>query len=328
MVLLMKKKVFVGSLLLGMLILFVYFVYIFYEGRQSAVSEICSLCDGVMRQDKEYRLRETDISSSSGYKSSEEDTSTVLYFEEHVEKVAKNDKSDDLGSEEKQYRVDQSFLLMENPIDVVVLDSLFNLALQQGGMINVHAALAYTANDDQTVYSNPDLTFYKSACALPPITTGVKDEIVLQAYVKMPFYCVINRSKGHFIIVGVIFCLLLGLLIATRYSKKFATLVCEESRKLIKIKENILFDEGKGILYYNVDIKVSLENYKLKLFVLLLNSPEHFQTSEDIKKIVWGKTGATNDTLNTTIKRLRADLKPIPDLKIVHGNGGYRLEIL
>lgn len=34
---------------------------------------------------------------------------------------------------------------MENPIDVVVLDSLFNLALQQGGMINVHAALAYTA---------------------------------------------------------------------------------------------------------------------------------------------------------------------------------------
>ena len=77
-----------------------------------------------------------------------------------------------------------------------------------------------------------------------------------------------------------------------------------------------------------VFFKVSLENYKLKLFVLLLNSPEHFQTSEDIKKIVWGKTGATNDTLNTTIKRLRADLKPIPDLKIVHGNGGYRLEIL
>lgn len=328
MVLLMKKKVFVGSLLLGMLILFVYFVYIFYEGRQSAVSEICSLCDGVMRQDKEYRLRETDISSSSGYKSSEEDTSTVLYFEEHVEKVAKIDKSDDLGSEEKQYRVDQSFLLMENPIDVVVLDSLFNLALQQGGMINVHAALAYTANDDQTVYSNPDLTFYKSACALPPITTGVKDEIVLQAYVEIPFYCVINRSKGHFIIVGVIFCLLLGLLIATRYSKKFAMPVCEEPRKLIKIKENILFDEGKGILFYNVDIKVSLENYKLKLFILLLNSPGHFQTSEDIKKIVWGKTGATNDTLNTTIKRLRADLKPIPDLKIVHENGGYRLEIL
>ena len=172
------------------------------------------------------------------------------------------------------------------------------------------------------------MTFYKSACALPPITTCVKDEIVLQPYVEIPFYCVINRSKGHFIIVGVIFCLLLGLLIATRYSKKFATPVCEEPRKLIKIKENILFDEGKGILYFNVDIKVSLENYKLKLFILLLNSPEHFQTSEDIKKIVWGKTGATNDTLNTTIKRLRADLKPIPDLKIVHENGGYRLEIL
>ena len=328
MVLLMKKKVFVGCLILCMMTLLVYSMYIFHRERQASLSDICNLCDEVIHLDKEYRLKETGILSSSGYKSSESDSSTVLYSSGQVEKVAKNTNFSDLITEEKQYRVDQSFLLMENPIDVVVLDSLFNLALQQGGMINVHAALAYTANDDQTVFSNPDLTFYKSACAFPPITTGVKNEIVLQAYVEIPFYCVINRSKGHFIIVGVIFCLLLGLLIATRYSKKFATPVCEEPRKLIKIKDNILFDEGKGILYYNVDIKVSLENYKLKLFILLLNSPGHFQTSEDIKKIVLGKTGATNDTLNTTIKRLRADLKPIPDLKIVHENGGYRLEIL
>lgn len=328
MILLVKKKLFVGCLSLCMLMLLIYFGYIFRERRKSVLSDIRSLCNEVIHQDKENRLLETGSQSFSGYRSLASDSSTISYSGAQVEKVAKNTNSSDLITEEKQYRVDQSFLLMENPIDVVVLDSLFNLALQQGGMINVHAALAYTANDDQTVYSNPDLTFYKSACALPPITTGVKNEIVLQAYVEIPFYCVINRSKGHFIIVGVIFCLLLGLLIATRYSKKFATPVCEEPRKLIKIKDNILFDEGKGILYYNVDIKVSLENYKLKLFILLLNSPGHFQTSEDIKKIVWGKTGATNDTLNTTIKRLRADLKPIPDLKIVHENGGYRLEIL
>lgn len=328
MILLMRKKVFIGGLFFCVMMCLLYFFYIFSENHQSALSEICNLFDKAIHWDKDYRLKEIASSSSSGYNLSDRNNSAVLCFGNHIEQITENSQQINLSPEEKQYRFDQSILLMENPIDVVVLDSLFNLALQQGGMINVHAALAYTANDDQTVYSNPDLTFYKSACALPPITTGVKDEIVLQAYVEMPFYCVINRSKGHFIIVGVIFCLLLGLLIATRYSKKFATPVCEEPRKLIKIKENILFDEGKGILYYNVDIKVSLENYKLKLFVLLLNSPEHFQTSEDIKKIVWGKTGATNDTLNTTIKRLRADLKPIPDLKIVHENGGYRLEIL
>lgn len=324
----MKKKVFVGCLLLCMMTLLVYSIYIFHRERQATLSDICNLCDEIIHQDKEYRLKETGILSSSGYKSSESDSSTVLHSSGHVEKVAKNINSSDLITEEKQYRVDQSFLLMENPIDVVVLDSLFNLALQQGGMINVHAALAYTANDDKTVYSNPDLTFYKSACALPPITTGVKDEIVLQAYVEIPFYCVINRSKGHFIIIGIVFCLLLGLLIAIKYNKKFVTPVCEESRTLIKIKENILFDDKKGILYFNTDIQVHLVNYKLKLFVLLLDSPGHFQTSEEIKMIVWEKTGATNDVLNTTIRRLRKDLENIPDLKIVFENGGYRLNIL
>ena len=324
----MKKKVFVGCLLLCMMTLLVYSIYIFHRERQATLSDICNLCDEIIHQDKEYRLKETGILSSSGYKSSESDSSTVLYSSGQVEKVAKNTDSSDLITEEKQYRVDQSFLLMENPIDVVVLDSLFNLALQQGGMVNVHAALAYTANDDKTVYSNPDLTFYKSACALPPITTGVKDEIVLQAYVEIPFYCVINRSKGHFIIIGIVFCLLLGLLIAIKYNKKFVTPVCEESRTLIKIKENILFDDKKGILYFNTDIQVHLVNYKLKLFVLLLDGPGHFQTSEEIKMIVWEKTGATNDVLNTTIRRLRKDLENIPDLKIVFENGGYRLNIL
>lgn len=324
----MKKKVFVGCLLLCMITLLVYSMYIFHRERQVILSDICNLCDEIIHLDKEYRLKETGILSSSGYSSSESDSSTVLYSGGQVEKIVKNINSLDLITEEKQYRVDQSFLLMENPIDVVVLDSLFNLALQQGGMINVHAALAYTANDDKTVYSNPDLTFYKSACALPPITTGVKDEIVLQAYVEIPFYCVINRSKGHFIIIGIVFCLLLGLLIAIKYNKKFVTPVCEESRTLIKIKENILFDDKKGILYLNTDIQVHLVNYKLKLFVLLLDSPGHFQTSEEIKMIVWEKTGATNDVLNTTIRRLRKDLENIPDLKIVFENGGYRLNIL
>lgn len=328
MILLIKKRVFVGGLSVCMLMLFVYSGYIFNERQKFVLSDIRNLCNEIIHQDKENRLLETGSLSFSGYRPLESGSSTILYSSGQVEKVAKNTDSSDLITEEKQYRVDQSFLLMENPIDVVVLDSLFNLALQQGGMVNVHAALAYTANDDKTVYSNPDLTFYKSACALPPITTGVKDEIVLQAYVEIPFYCVINRSKGHFIIIGIVFCLLLGLLIAIKYNKKFVTPVCEESRTLIKIKENILFDDEKGILYFNTDIQVHLVNYKLKLFVLLLDSPGHFQTSEEIKMIVWEKTGATNDVLNTTIRRLRKDLENIPDLKIVFENGGYRLNIL
>ena len=328
MILLIKKRIFVEGLSLCLLMLLVYSVYIFIERRKSVLSEIRNLCIEVIHQDKENRLLDTGSLSFSGYTSLESDSSIISYSGGQVEKIVKNINSLDLITEEKQYRVDQSFLLMENPIDVVVLDSLFNLALQQADMVNVHTALTYAVNDDKTVYSNPDLAFYESACALPPIATGVKDEIVLQAYVELPFYYVISRNKGHFIIIGIVFCLLLGLLIAIKYNKKFVTPVCEESRTLIKIKENILFDDKKGILYLNTDIQVHLVNYKLKLFVLLLDSPGHFQTSEEIKMIVWEKTGATNDVLNTTIRRLRKDLENIPDLKIVFENGGYRLNIL
>lgn len=60
---------------------------------------------------------------------------------------------------------------------------------------------------------------------------------------------------------------------------------------------------------------------------MLLESPDHFQFTEEIKDKLWGKV-ATAHKLTTTIKRLRQDLEPIPDLKIVSENGGYRLYIL
>lgn len=324
MILLIKKNVFVWSLLACTLMIVVYSIFIFFEIRQSCFSEILSLCDKVIHQDKEYRLKETDITSSSfGYKSSGRDSSAVLYFDSHIEKVDKNLKSVELKSEEKQYRCDQSILLIENPIDIVVLDSLFNLTLQQN-KINVNAALTYTVNNDKTIFSNPDLDFYQSASALEPISTGVKDEIVIQTYIDIPFSYVINRNRNHFIILLAVFCLIIGIISTTRFSKIIP--IKEKPRTLTKIKENLLFDREKGILYFNDDIQVSLINYKLKFFVLLLDSPGYFQTSEEMKKIVWGI--ATPDRLNKTIERLRDDLQLIPDLEIIHEYGGYRLNIL
>lgn len=328
MILLVKKRLYVGGLFFCLLILLCYSLYIFVEGRQAALSEIRSLCDEVIHLDRVHRLKEIASLSSSGYSYSDSDSVTILYSDGHVEKITKDTKSDDLTTEEKQHRVDQSFLLMENPINVVTLDSLFNLSLQQN-KIHVHAALAYTANNDKTIYSNPDLTFYQSATNLSPIVTGVKEEIVIQAYVETPLFYVISRNWEHFIsLLLIASCLFLGLFIATRYSKNLVTLVREEPRELKEIKENLLFDKEKGVLYFNGNTQVTLENYKLKIFILLLDSPEHFQTSEEIKKIVWGKVVATPGTLTTTIKRLRTKLEPIHDLHIIFENGGYRLDIL
>lgn len=328
MILLMKKRVFAGSLVFCLLMLLVYSGYVFCEVRQSVLSEICNLCDKVIHRDKEYRLKEINTLSFSGYKMSDCDSSTISYSSGHVEKIAKNANTVDLIAEEKQYRVDQSYLLMENPVNIVVLDSLFNLALLQSNMVNVRTAMVYTVNSDTARYSNPDSDFYRSSIALPPITTGIKDEIVLQAYVDIPFSYVVAKDKEHFIILLIIFCLILGVLFAIWYSKKILVPIQEKPRELLKIKENLLFDRERGLFYIDGDTQVSLKNIQLKLFLLLLDSPEHFQTSEEIKRIVWGKTGATTDTLNTTIRRLRVSLEPISDLKIVFGNAGYRLDIL
>ncbi len=328
MILLMKKNVFTGSLLFCLLVLLFDFGYIFCEGRQSALSEIRDLCDKVIHQDKENRLEETNTLSSSGYKTSGCDSSTILYSNGHMEKISKNANKVDLIAEEKQYRVDQSYLLIKNPVNIAALDSLFNLTLRESNMVNVRTAMVYTVNNDTVIYSNPDSNFYHTATALLPITTGIKDEIVLQAYVDIPFFYVVARNKEHFIILFVMFCLILVVLFATWYSKKFLKSIQEKPRELLKIKENLLFDRERGLFYINGDTQIPLRNIQLKLFIVLLDSPQHFQTSEEIKRIVWGKTGATSDTLNTTIRRLRIGLKPIPDLKIVFENGGYRLDIL
>lgn len=328
MILLMKKRVFTGSLFFCLLMLLLYYGFIFCEGRQSALLEVRSFCDKAIHQDKEYRLKETDTSSSSGYEIGGRDSSTISYPSGHVEKISKKTKTADLAAEDKQYKVDQSYLLTKNPINIAVLDSLFNSVLRQNNMENIQTALIYTVNNDTVIYSNPDSDFYRSAIALPLITTGIKDDIVLQAYVDIPFSYVIARNKEHFIIISIVFCLILGVLFAIWYSKRFLVPIQEKPRELLKIKENLLFDRERGLFYFNGNNQILLKNIQLKLFILLLDSPQHFQTSEEIKKNVWGKTVATSDTLNTNIRRLRISLKPIPDLKIVFENGAYRLDIL
>lgn len=325
MILLLKKRVFTGSLFICLLMLLFYSGYIFCEGRQSALIEIRSLCDKVMHQDKENRLNEIGALSYSGYKMSDCDT-IITYSNDNVEKIVKNNNAVDMTADEKVYRVDQSYLLIANPIDIFVLDSLFNLALRQINMENIQTALAYTVNNDTVIYSNPDSAFYFSATSLSPIATGVKDEIVIQAYVDIPFFYVVSSHKEHFLILLIVFCLILGVLFIIWYNKKFVVSIHETTRGLIKIKENLLFDKEKGVLYFNRDIQVALINRRLDIFILLLESPEHFQTSKEIIRIVWGN-GGTSDVLNSTLRRLREDLKPIPDIKIVHENGGYYLHI-
>ncbi|WP_289004198.1 helix-turn-helix domain-containing protein [Parabacteroides sp.] len=326
----LKKRV-VGILFCLLMLIISLFIGGMFQGRFTSLEKVQDLLIDVVVQDGEVRIKEAGINYSSGYMPLSDTSVVTIQSEGKIDKVGENESVKCEQAEiQKDSRVKQTFLLSKNPINVIVLDSLFQSVLKENGL-NLQTALVYTANG-HTEYSCVDSTFYVRFTALAPVTTGIRDEIVIQGYVDIPLNYVSNREKVYLIILAVAFILVLILLVAIWRNKKLEKIIFEPVQKITRtrtqIKASLFFDREKGILYFNDDIQVSLINYKLKLFVLLLDSPGHFQTSEEIKKIVWGKTGATNDVLNTTIRRLRKDLENIPDLKIVFENGGYRLNIL
>ena len=325
----LKNKI--TGILLCILMLIIYLIsLILHQNRVSVLSEINTLFKSTIAQETEIRMKETNSNYSSGYKQPNQSRSiTSIQSENKTETVKTNNDSTQLIQSEKVLRVKQTFLLLENPTKISILDSLFQATLIAHG-INAKAAFTYTVNKN-TQYSNTDSAIYTTSKALPAITAGVKNEIIFQAYAGVPFSCLVSRDKVYFIMLTAAFCLILILLGAIYFSNSLTIIpvesIKEEKKALIKIKENLLFDPEKGILYYNNDVKVSFRNYKLKLFTLLLNSPEHFQTSENLKIALWEHVATTNK-LNTTIKRLRTDLEATPNLKIISKDGGYQLLII
>ena len=323
------KNKFTG-ILLCLLMLIVYLIgLVLYQNRVSVLSEINILFESAIVLDTEVRMEETNSTYSSGYTLPRQSSSAISIQSENITETFKtNIDSTYLAKSEKLFRVKQSFLLQKSPMKLLILDSLFKSALIANG-INVNTAFTYTVNKN-TQYSNEDTTIYTTLRALPAITAGVKSEIVLQAYVDVPFLHLKGRGRVYFIMLTAVFFLFLFLLGVTWYNKKLAVVLIEpikeEGRVLIEIKENLLFDPEQGILYYNDNVKVSFRNYKLKLFILLLNKPAHFESSVNIMSLLWRHT-ATTAKLNTTIKRLRKDLEPIPDLTIISKNRGYQLKI-
>lgn len=322
------KKRLIGILFSLLILTIGLFIFTLYQSRLSALTDIHTLLKLVIVQDGESRFREMRIRYSSGYKQLSDSSTVSVQSENKMEKIDKYKNLKYLSEEEKELRAKQTYLLRKNPIKISVLNSLFTLALIENG-ITLKTALIYSTKSNST-YSCIDSTFYLKSVALSPVTTGIKDEIILQAYVDIPFIYVANKDKTYLIILIGVFCLVLILLLIIWRSKKLEKIIFEpvqkKTRTKTKIKENLYFDKERGILYFNDNVEVSFGNYKLKLFILLLDSPEHFRSAEDIREKIWGKI-ATKDKLNTTIRRLRKDLEPIPDLKIIFENGGYRLSI-
>lgn len=326
------KKIFIGGLFCLLTLMTSLSIFTIYQSQLSVYEKIETLLKVAIVLDSEHRIKETRTIYSSGYNTPPNNSIISIKSEKNIAKINKEKDLEKQEDTEKELRVKQTYLLSicKTPINIETLNSLFKSSLKKNGL-NLNTALAYTANGC-TEYSCKDSTFYTGWTTLSPIMTGMDNEILIQGYVDIPFKYIVNKEKGYLTILAILFISIFIFLVATKRSKKVEKVIfepiLETERTRTQIKENLLFDKEKGVLYFNGNIQVTLENYKLKIFILLLDSPEHFQTSKDINRIVWEEVVVTSGALTTTIKRLRTKLEPIPDLHIIFENGGYRLDIL
>lgn len=239
-------------------------------------------------------------------------------------------KTEDSGSitkNEKKYLCEQMYLVKKNPIDPARLDSIFAEELHQNHIL-AQTAVIYEC-DGIKHYSNADSSFYASAYKLDDIVLELDHKIRLQGYIKLPFTHIIQQSRSLYFLTILIWLLLTGgatwLLLKKKKEEVPAIII---PKGYIAISEKLLFNEKEGILKYLDRKDVVLSGYKLKLFISLLNENGHFIPIETIKDIVWADGMSTKNALIQTVKRLREDLRFIPDLKIENSREkGYRLQI-
>lgn len=226
--------------------------------------------------------------------------------------------------QEKEFVIDQIYLLHHNPLRLARLDSLYQSALSQAGL-PLAQGIVYETKQGKT-YSRADSGFYRRAHALAEYVVGVNREIVLQAYVQFPPGYVFRQAWPAFAVCLIVWAVCLGLGINLYGEKKRLAFgvapLPPASSCLVGIAEDLLWDESNGILFYK-EQRIELVNYRRRLFVVLLGHREEYLSSEELRGLVWEDRLSGKDALAQTVKRLRDDLWCIPSIRIdtVRGKG-------
>lgn len=261
--------------------------------------------------------------------------SVTISTAQKVIKISKPEKKE-LSYEEKKYVGDHLFLFMENPIQVIRLDSLFEAMLYEDGL-SAETAIVYTVNGESE-YSNPDSLFYKNAIALDLVS--IVDIINLQGYVKFKGLFIWNRIPHIWTIVLVWLGLALFLsaynflkwkewrIFSVLYLKPqgepdFNLSALESKQVLIlhpssddkRIRDDLFFNEKRGEIKYKSD-QIILTKKSTDLLKFLFQGDNWFQTNESVKKEVWKDETKTNDAVRNAVNRLNNELKGIPGFRI------------
>ena len=310
----------------------------FIGKQQNVLAEINFLFDLSIREDKSIRMGCIEsIYQGSNYIN--KDFSLIVKKKGKKVSFRNIDRLKKISYDEKYYRADHNFLQFKNPIKVHVLDSLFKRTLHENN-ISLQIEIQYILNTD-TAYSTKNRIFYATALPLEKITTGLKDEIILQAFVIPPFLYRISP------IISIFTCLLLfisvgGLIwIFTCKKNEEELLVVDETNLFVfplavefpefikQISSTTFFNTNDNTLIHNGET-VHLTGLRLAVFTLMMNSDDYFVQSTTIKSQLWPKLDNVKDVFNKTIERLRTDLKPFPELEVHYDRrrNGYYLKVV
>jgi len=293
------------------------------NSKEKLLFEAKAILNTVAHIDAEKRFYEcaTFYLYKAADKDAEPSSTVTIQSESGTITYEKTKEMDELSPEEKTYIFYQHYLSIENPIKVQSLDSLFNRTLRESYSIPFETAIIYTAKDSSQ-YS-ADSAFYTSASALLPIyvDSGPIKILSLEGFIKIPLLYWLTQLKDIILLSIIIYSLYIY--IGRKYVYKASILPLQVSpRTLQKICDSLYFDEDKGYLFYK-NSTIALKDIQLRLFTLLLNSPEHFRTYEDIKISIWNNIDTPQNTVNKTILRLRESLSTIPIIKLenIRGKG-------
>lgn len=239
--------------------------------------------------------------------------------------------------------ISQTIAATYNPIRATSLDSIFQEKLIKNG-IHARSLVRYQINGE-VYYSSPDLGLLSSGLHSKEITTGIYDEIKLQAFIHYP---VLERLKRTRTVLSILLTGFLLSIIYQLFTKKQTINVSSvtdepgvpeeitfspetpsnpEVTETFRI-EDIRFDLQGNKLWINDKI-TKLTKQNIKLLKALLEAPEHYMTRDDIYPHMWNDYIRDYNKLNKCTERLRETISlENPRIEIItHHKRGIELAV-
>lgn len=254
----------------------------------------------------------------------------IVFTTEKGERVQDNiDSIRALPEEEKIKIIRETLLSGRHPINPDSLNNCFQQQLRERS-ISISTGIRYTEIDNNKAqYSETDTIFFASAYPLEEHKTGIFNEILVQAYVKVPLITLIEKAGAHLFVPLFVWMALVSIYIIYMYKaikKKRAEAKLTDADR---IRVLLQLHTEQSCLYYKGQ-KIELTPIFVQVLSLFLSKPDFLISKDEISDILWNgklEKGESN-RISQIISRLREFLVIIPELKIETIRGaGYQVVV-